>query len=64
MQAAFRGRKHQPTQNVMVDVDFDLKFTYILAGWEGSAHDAHILASALERDDGLKVPAGNTIGCI
>ena len=58
MQGAFRGRKHQTTQIVMADVDFDLKFTYVLAGWEGSAHDALILANALERDDGRKVPTG------
>jgi hypothetical protein len=49
MAAAFRGRKHYPTQNVLVAVDFDLKFTYILAGWEGSAPDALILAYGLER---------------
>ncbi|TVU19789.1 hypothetical protein EJB05_35960, partial [Eragrostis curvula] len=61
MQAAFRGRKHQPTQNVMAAVNWDLMFTYVLAGWEGSAHDAHILVDALERDDGLRVPAGNLI---
>jgi hypothetical protein len=30
----------------------------VLAGWEGSAHDALILADALERDDGLRVPPG------
>uniref|UniRef100_A0A453K3T1 DDE Tnp4 domain-containing protein n=1 Tax=Aegilops tauschii subsp. strangulata TaxID=200361 RepID=A0A453K3T1_AEGTS len=42
----------------MAAVDFDLKFTYVLAGWEGSAHDALILANALEREDGLKVPTG------
>jgi hypothetical protein len=59
MQAAFRGRKHHPTQNVLVDVDFDLKFTYVLAGWEGSAHDATILADALERLEGLVVPHSN-----
>ncbi len=58
MQAAFRGRKHYPTQNVLAAVDFDLKFTYVLAGWEGSAHDALILADALERADGLRVPQG------
>jgi hypothetical protein len=45
MQAAFRGRKHYPTQNVLAAIDFDLKFTYMLAGWEGSAHDATILVS-------------------
>jgi hypothetical protein len=39
-------------------VDFDLKFTYVLAGWEGSTHDALILADALERDDGLRVAPG------
>ena len=59
--AAFRGRKVGTTQNVMAAVDFDLKFTYVLAGWEGSAHDALILANALEREDGLKVPAGNKL---
>ena len=30
----------------------------MLAGWEGSAHDALILADAIERDDGLRVPPG------
>jgi hypothetical protein len=53
MQQAFRGRKKDPTQNVMVAVDFDLMFTYVLVGWEGSAHDAIILADAIERDDGF-----------
>jgi hypothetical protein len=58
MQSAFRGRKHYTTQNVLAAVDFDLKFTYVLAGWEGSAHDVVILADALERHDGLQVPQG------
>jgi hypothetical protein len=59
--AAFRGRKDGTTQNVMAAVDFDLRFTYILAGWEGSAHDALILADAVERDDGLSLPPGNNL---
>ena len=59
LQAAFRGRKNAPTQNVLAAVNFDLKFTYILAGWEGSAHDATILADALQRHDGLRVAPGN-----
>jgi len=58
MQAAFRGRKHTITQNVLAAVDFDLRFTYVLAGWEGSAHYALILSDALERADGLRVPPG------
>jgi len=45
--AAFLGRKHTTTQNVMAAVDFDLRFTYVLAGWKGSAHDAHILTDAI-----------------
>jgi hypothetical protein len=43
---------------VLATVDFDLKFTYALAGWEGSTHDALILADALETTDGLTVPQG------
>jgi hypothetical protein len=43
----------------MAAVDFDLKFTYVLTSWEGSAHDALILADAIERDDGFTVPPGN-----
>jgi hypothetical protein len=42
----------------MAAVDFDLRFTYVLAGWEDSTHDALILADALERSDGLRVPVG------
>jgi hypothetical protein len=42
----------------MASVDFDMKFTYVLAGWEGSSHDALILADALERNDGFVVHEG------
>ncbi|XP_066324429.1 uncharacterized protein [Miscanthus floridulus] len=58
MQQAFRGRKKDPTQNVMVAVNCDLKFTYVLAGWEGSAHDVTVLADAVAREDGLSLPEG------
>ena len=40
----------------MVVCDFDRRFTYIMAGWEGSASDATVLKSAL--DDGFTVPQG------
>ena len=43
----------------MAAVDFDLKFTYVLAGWEGSTHDALILADAIERNDGFIVLEDN-----
>jgi hypothetical protein len=58
MEALFRGRKKYTTQNVMAAVDFDLRFTYVLAGWEGTAHDALVLRDALERENGLRVPQG------
>ncbi|KAI4971085.1 hypothetical protein ZWY2020_001999 [Hordeum vulgare] len=58
MEASFRGRKPYATQNVMAAVDFDLRFTYVLAGWEGTAHDALVLRDALERANGLRVPQG------
>jgi hypothetical protein len=47
----------------MAAVDFDLKFTYVLAGWEGSAHDALILVDAIEKNDGFIVPQGNSLSC-
>ena len=59
MQDRFRGRKHYPTQNVLAAVDFDLRFTYVLAGWEGSAHDSFVLQDALSRPSGLKIPEGS-----
>lgn len=37
---------------------FDMKFQYVLPGWEGSATDARILQHALSRPDGLIVPPG------
>ncbi|KAL5579293.1 hypothetical protein UlMin_011735 [Ulmus minor] len=53
----YRGRKAFPTQNVLAACSFDLKFTYVLPGWEGSASDSRILDNALTRDlDKLIVP--------
>jgi hypothetical protein len=40
-------------------VDFDLRFTFILARWEGTTHDALVLWDALECENGLCVPQGN-----
>ena len=55
IQGKFRGRKEGTTQNV---ITFDLKFIYVLAGWEGSAHDSRVLGNALSRSSGLKIPEG------
>jgi hypothetical protein len=58
MQAKYRDRKGNLSQNVMGVCSFDYKFQYILAGWEGSAADSRVLASALSRADPLVVPPG------
>ena len=49
IQGRFRGRKDGTTQNVLAAISFDLKFTNVLAGWEGSAHDLHVLNDAFSR---------------
>ena len=54
----YRGRKGYPTQNVLVACLFDLKFTYVLPGWEGTASDSRIIKSALIRNNNLKIPLG------
>jgi len=56
IQENFQGWKEGTTQNVLVAITFDLKFIYVLAGWEGSAHDSRVLGDALSRPSGLKFP--------
>ena len=58
IQGRFRGRKEGIAQNVLVAIMFDLRFTYMLASGEGSAHDSCILNDALSRPKGLKIPKG------
>ncbi|XP_035830047.1 protein ALP1-like [Helianthus annuus] len=55
----YRGRKGYPTTNVLAACTFDLKFTYVLTGWEGTASDSRIIKNALTRDDKLVIPTGN-----
>ena len=45
-------------QNVLAAISFDLKFIYVLAGWEGSAHDSHVLNDAFARLWGFSIPEG------
>ncbi|KAM3339869.1 hypothetical protein P3S68_029738 [Capsicum galapagoense] len=54
-QNRFRGRKNT-TQNVLAAINFNLKFTCVLVGWEGSAYDSRILNDTLERPHGLQIP--------
>ncbi|XP_059650392.1 uncharacterized protein LOC132296188 [Cornus florida] len=55
----YRGRKNYLTIIVLAACSFDMKFTYVLPGWEGIASDSRVMASALERNgDKLKLPQG------
>ena len=56
IQGRFCGRKDGTTQNVLVAISFDLRFTYVLAGWEGSAHDSRVLNDAFARPGGFSIP--------
>lgn len=42
-------RKGMTTQNVMAVCDFDMKFTFVLAGWPGSVHDMRVFNDAVTR---------------
>ncbi|KAI3684070.1 hypothetical protein L2E82_49972 [Cichorium intybus] len=50
-QAKYIGRKGYATQNIMAACDFNMCFTFVWAGWEGTAHDTRIFNEALRRPD-------------
>lgn len=54
--AACRNRKGFHSQNVLAACTFDLKFCYLLIGWEGSAADGAIFLDARAQD--LHIPFG------
>ncbi|XP_030536812.2 putative nuclease HARBI1 [Rhodamnia argentea] len=47
-QIPYRGGKGTTTRNVLCVCSFDMKFTFVYAGWEGSANDCRVLLAALE----------------
>ncbi|WAR60788.1 hypothetical protein PtB15_13B33 [Puccinia triticina] len=57
MAGPYRNRKGTLSQNVLGVVDFNMKFTYIMVGWEGSAHDSRVLGSAMAED--FSIPRGS-----
>jgi len=42
-------RKNITTQNVMACCDFDMRFTFVLAGWPGSVHDMRVFNDAMDK---------------
>lgn len=55
----FRSWKDYPTQNVFAACMFDIKFTYVLPGWEVSTSYSRIIKKPLTRKDKLLIPPGN-----
>ncbi|XP_020582826.1 uncharacterized protein LOC110026284 [Phalaenopsis equestris] len=54
---AYIGRSGSTTQNVMAVCDFNMCFTFVMAGWEGSAHDGRIFSYATRnRSQGFPNP--------
>lgn len=45
----------------MAACGFDMKFTYVLPGWEGTASDSRIIKDALVREDKLMIPKGRQV---
>ena len=58
IQGRFCGRKDGTMQNVLAAISFDLKFPYVLAEWEGSAHDSRVLNDAFARLRGFSISDG------
>lgn len=54
----YRTRKGHISTNTLAVCDKNLKFIYVLPGWEGSAGDSRVLRDAINRVNGLKVPKG------
>lgn len=43
----YLNRHNETSQNVLVVCDFDMRFTFVLSGWPGSAHDMRVFKDAI-----------------
>ncbi|KAL8542394.1 hypothetical protein ACS0TY_003313 [Phlomoides rotata] len=59
----YRNQKGHCSVNVLGVCDMDMRFVYVLTGWEGSAADSRVLRDAIHRNNGLHVPRGNYYLC-
>ncbi|KAL0342715.1 UNVERIFIED_CONTAM: hypothetical protein Scaly_1934100 [Sesamum calycinum] len=55
-QNRYRSRKGRLAQNVLAICDFDMNFTYVYVGWEGSAADARVLNHVVSQDPKFPFP--------
>jgi hypothetical protein len=63
-QPRYRNRKGGISTNALGVCDPDLKFIYVLPGWEGSASDSRVLRDALRRNNRFIIPSGNLLSQI
>ena len=54
--ARYRNRKGLVSQNVLIACTFDMRFSYVLSGWEGSAADGAVYDDVRRQD--LEIPEG------
>ncbi|KAL0355861.1 UNVERIFIED_CONTAM: hypothetical protein Sradi_4033000 [Sesamum radiatum] len=54
----YRTHKGSMAVNVLGVCDKDMRFIYVLVGWEGSAVDIRVLRDVITRPTGLKIPRG------
>lgn len=57
-QGRYRNRKQAISTNMLGAVDWNMKFLYVLPGWEGSVSDSRVLCDAMRnnRQDAFVVP--------
>ena len=48
-QVSYRGRKNVVTQNVLCACNFEMFFTFVSAGWEGTANDSRVFIDAITK---------------
>lgn len=58
--AAFRDRNGKLTQNVLAVCNFDMEFTDLLCGWEGSTADSTLWLEG-QRSGAIRIPKGKYI---
>lgn len=46
-QQAYSNRKGNTSQNVLCACDFYIRFTFVVATWEGTAHDSKVIENAI-----------------
>ncbi|RZB57667.1 hypothetical protein D0Y65_046370 [Glycine soja] len=54
----YHNRKGDVSTNVLAACGPDLRFIYVLPGWEGSAGDSRVLRDALRHQNKLEIPTG------